>query len=161
MSNYDIYLDLDGVCSSFDDHCRSIFGKTASEFEHKSKFWSAVQHHDTNVEKFFRHMPKCDGADILVHFCSDYFRSVKFLTASGFTPKDGPRQKIAWCAEHYPNIECIVVDKSPNKAKYARPDAILVDDREKSTTPFILNGGNAILHTSIPDTIAQLMQYHN
>ena len=59
-------------------------------------------------------------------------------------------------SKHYPEVECIVVRKSPDKAQYAHPKAILIDDRMKSIEPWRAAGGIGILHTSAEDTIAQL-----
>ena len=97
-----------------------------------------------------------EDADVLVDFVMAHFKSVKILTACGYTPKDAKEQKTAWFAEHYPQIECIVVAKSPDKAAYAHPYAILIDDRSKSIDPWVAKGGIGILHTSAEDTIAQL-----
>ena len=156
MRDFDLYLDADGVICGFDQHVQKIFGKKVEAFQPKGSFWAALTHHDTHVEKFFRNLPKIDDADVLVDFVTAHFKSVKILTACGYTPKDAKEQKIAWFAEHYPQIECIVVAKSPDKAAYAHPYAILIDDRSKSIDPWVAKGGIGILHTSAEDTIAQL-----
>ena len=49
-----------------------------------------------------------------------------------------------------------MVSKSPDKAEYAHPYSILIDDREKSIDPWRTKGGIGILHTSAEETIAQL-----
>lgn len=155
----DLYLDSDGVVVDFDLHCLNIFGRCASDFSHKGSFWAAVTRHDAEVQKFFRHMPKCDGADLLVDFGLQHFRSTSILTAAGNTPRDAPEQKIEWYAHEYPGVKCIVVTKSPDKAVHASPTAILVDDRAKSIDPWVAAGGIGILHTSVENTIAQLSEY--
>jgi 5'(3')-deoxyribonucleotidase len=156
MRDFDLYLDADGVICGFDQHVQKIFGKKVEAFQPKGSFWAALTHHDTHVEKFFRNLPKMTDADILMTFMIENFSHVKVLTACGTTPKDAKEQKIEWFAEHYPNVECIVVTKSPDKAKYAHSKAILIDDRAKSIDPWVAAGGIGILHTSAEDTIAQL-----
>jgi 5'(3')-deoxyribonucleotidase len=152
----DVFVDSDGVVVDFEGHVFDIFDKKMEDFNPKSRFWSSVIWHDTHVAKFFRNMPKMRDADQLIEYLVARYRSVKILTAGGFTPKDVAQQKIDWYAEHYPNLECIVVNKSPDKAKYAAPDAILIDDRTKSTYPFEQAGGIAVLHKNTKDTIRQL-----
>ena len=155
---FEIFVDADGVVCGFDQHVRKIFGKSVEEFQPKGTFWQALTYHDTHVEKFFRNLPKMADADRLMeHIMSLDVKSVKILTACGYTPKDAKQQKIEWFAEHYPDIECIVVSKSPDKAEYAHPYSILIDDRAKSIDPWVAKGGIGILHTSAEDTIAQLV----
>ena len=156
MRNFDIYVDSDGVICSFDSHVKNIFGKSVEDFVKKSHFWSALLYHDTHVEKFFRNLPKMDDADTLMEYLQTNFNSVKILTACGTTPSDAATQKIEWYAEHYPGIECICVPKSPDKAAYAHSKAILIDDREKSITPWVAAGGIGVLHTSAATTIERI-----
>lgn len=161
MRDFNLYLDADGVICGFDQHVQKIFGKKVEDFQPKGSFWAALTHHDTHVEKFFRNLPKIDDADVLVDFVTAHFKSVKILTACGYTPKDAKEQKIAWFAEHYPQIECIVVPKSSDKAAYAHPNSILIDDRTKSIHPWVSKGGIGILHVSARNTIEQLSELIN
>lgn len=158
MFDFDVYLDSDGVLSDFSAYCLKHYGKLPDGLsgKEKSKFWAWVGYHDKHVEPFFRSLPKMADADTLVEFCRKNFRSMKVLTARGNTPTDGEEQKIAWYEEHFPGLECIVVRKSPDKAEYAHPRSILIDDRSKSIDPWIEAGGIGILHTSAESTISQL-----
>lgn len=159
MIELDIYIDLDGVISDFNAHILTCLGKSISDFDPKGKLWSSMDYYNKTVAPFFRTMPKMSDADELVIYIAGSYKSVKFLTASGFTPRDVKEQKIAWCAEHYPDIECIVVTKSPEKAQYAHPHAILIDDRNKSIGPWVAAGGIGILHTDAKSTIEKLERY--
>lgn len=158
MFNFDIFLDSDGCVVDFSGYCLDKYGKLPDNLDRneKKKFWGWVQWHDQNVEPFFRSMPKMADADELIEYLMPRYRSVKILTAGGFTPKNVGQQKIDWYAEHYPSLEVVVVNKSLDKAKYAAPDAILIDDRTKSTYPWEQAGGIAILHRNAKDTIRQL-----
>lgn len=159
-----IFVDSDGVIADMSEYCRVHFGKRPEDYVKKSEFWTLVQRHNDTVEPFFRHLPKMVDADDLMEFLNKHFKNVKILTASGYTPKEGPQQKIEWYAEHYPHIECIVVPKSPDKAAYAFVGAIkavLIDDRSKSIDPWTEAGGIGILHTSAASTIAMLKNQFN
>lgn len=156
MHRFEIFVDSDGVIADFDGYLLTHFGKSMSDFP-KGQAWAAITHRDKTVEKFFRSLPKMADADVLVtHLRGLPVKSVKVLTACGYTPKDAKEQKIEWYAEQYPGLECIVVSKSPDKAEYAHPYSILIDDRSKSIDPWVAKGGIGILHTSAEDTIAQL-----
>ena len=156
---YEIFLDSDGVFAGFSELAREKYGKdpdTLTDGGEKKKFWQWLTWYDATVEKFFLNLPKIHDADQLMEFLTANFDTPKCLTASGHTPADVKEQKIEWWAKHYPEIECIVVRKSPDKAQYAHPKAILIDDRMKSIEPWRAAGGIGILHTSAEDTIAQL-----
>ena len=163
MSDFHIFIDSDGVLANFSLYCLTHYGKlpeeSGSDRAAKAKFWAWVQRHNDTVEPFFASLPKMPNADALVEFCLENFNNVKVLTASGHTPKDGAAQKISWYKKFYPTLEVIVVAKSPDKAAYATPRTILVDDRAKSIDPWVAAGGIGILHTSVDDTIEQLRAF--
>lgn len=156
IQDLEIFVDSDGVIADMNGYSKTVLGRTIEEFQPKGKFWSAMQHHDKTVSKWFRSLPKMSDADALMSFLFGNFAHVKILTASGHVPHDVKEQKIEWYAEHYPNVECIVVRKSPDKAEYAHPKSVLIDDRSKSIDPWRAAGGIGILHTSAEDTILQL-----
>lgn len=143
----------------FDAYVKKHFGRSVEEFSRKSDFWNKVQGHNDKVEPFFLSMDKTPDADELLDFVFAHFENVKILTASGYTPKDGKQQKIDWYDAQYPTLECIVVNKSPDKAVYALEGdvpAVLIDDRKKSIDPWEAAGGVGVLHTSAKNTIDQL-----
>lgn len=154
-SKYNVFIDSDGVIVDFNAYVLEKFGALPSEI-HTKKFWQMVTEYDASVEKFFLNMKKTDDADDLINFCRDRFQSVKILTACGYTPKDTKEQKLQWYEDNYPELECIVVRKYVDKAMYANQNSILIDDREKSITPWVAAGGIGILHTSAAQTITDL-----
>ncbi len=151
-----IYVDADGVITDFDGYVLAKFGRRVADFNPKGAFWQKLTHHDTHVEKFFLNLPKMSDADVLMAFLAETGLPIRILTACGYTPKDAKEQKIEWFAKHYPNVECIVVPKSPDKAAYATPTTILIDDRSKSIDPWMAAGGVGILHRDAESTIAVL-----
>jgi len=81
------------------------------------------------------------------------------LTATGVPEVQAAAEKIRWVHDNLSGFDNIItVKKSVMKAKYAAPNHILIDDRDKSTNPWRKAGGIGILHTSAADTIAQLQK---
>lgn len=153
---FDLYLDSDGLLADFDSLAHEILGGRRIDEVPKGTLWSAVERHGS----FFESLPVMPGADRLVDFVTEsgLFKSVAVLTATGYTPHDAAEQKRRWYAKHFPDLTVHVVPKSPDKAAFAHPRAILVDDRAKSIDPWVAAGGIGILHTSVDDTIDRLLQ---
>lgn len=154
---YQLYIDSDGVVADFDKKAIEILGGKRIHEVPKGTLWKEIARYNDTVEPFFDSLELMPGAMDLIRFAQESdFEFTKILTASGYTPKDGGAQKVLWYARNVPGIEVIVVAKSPDKAAYANPRAILVDDREKSITPWVAAGGIGILHTSVQNTIDTL-----
>ena len=155
MLDFDLYIDSDGVICGFDELAYEIMGGRHIHEVPKGTLWAAVERHGS----FFESLPLIDGAERLIEYAQSQFKSVSILTATGFTPHDAAEQKRRWYAKHFPDLTVHIVSKSPDKAAFAHPRAILVDDRAKSIDPWVAAGGIGILHTSVDDTIARLRQF--
>lgn len=155
---YKLFLDSDGVLADFDARAIEILDGRRIHEVPKGLLWARIERYDREVAKFFETLPLMTGAERLVAFAQENFDFGGILTATGYTPKDGAAQKCRWYAQHFPGVNVICVDKSPDKAAHAL-NAILVDDRQKSLDPWVEKGGIGILHTSVDDTIEQLRQY--
>jgi hypothetical protein len=154
-----IYLDADGVCLDWSGKVQQIFeGRNVADIP-KKELWIGITQYDKHIEKFFLNLELLDDAVELIRYCQEHFDNVEILTASGYTPADAGEQKRQWFANNFPEIKVNVVRKSEDKAAYANTCAILIDDREKCTLPFIAAGGFAILHKNTKDTIRQLQAY--
>jgi 5'(3')-deoxyribonucleotidase len=149
-----IYVDMDGVLADFEGAVRDKLGITMDA--PKSKLWGKIQHHNDTVEPWFYSLPMMSDAKQLMSFLLDNFDDVRILTASGTTPKDGPAQKMDWVRDHFGNIKVNVVRASGEKAAFADPNSLLIDDRSQSIDPFIAAGGLGILHTDAATTIATI-----
>ena len=160
-SKYIVYIDMDGVVADFDGKVKQISdGRYQSDPDYtKGMMWRDIKNWDAHVEPWFESLPKMDGADQLVDFITSNFERVKFLTATGSTPKDGPAQKRRWLEKNYPGLEAIAVGASAQKAVYANPRAILVDDRDKSIDPWTRAGGVGILYTNASQAIKELQKF--
>jgi 5'(3')-deoxyribonucleotidase len=163
-TEYSLALDLDGVLADFDARVQEITdGRWGNDPEFsKGRLWKAIKEYNDTVQPFFATLPKMPGADELVKFAVDNFENVAFLTATGSTPKDAPEQKKQWAKTNYPEIPiCITVGASTQKAIYANPRAILVDDREKSIDPWRRAGGFGILFKNNAQAISELKKVLN
>lgn len=154
---YDVFIDLDGVISDFSGKVLEISkGRNGTPEYTKGMMWKDIYRYNANVEPFFESLPKMPGADQLVGFIKNNFENYTFLTATGSTPKDAPQQKRNWVNKMYPGVRVITVGTSAQKAVYANPQAILIDDREASISPWRRAGGFGILHVNIKQTINEL-----
>jgi len=154
--NYMCYLDADGVIADFNRRVKSFLGEDFSTDhpKYKGKIWAGIQYHNDNVQPFFESLEKMPDADELMDFVRSNFGNIFILTACGFTPKDAADQKRRWFERHYGKELIVkVVSKSPDKAQFATPNSILVDDRSKSIDPWVAAGGIGVLHTDAKSTI--------
>lgn len=155
-TTYELFCDADGCLCDFDEKIREITGKECHELP-KGTLWQHVDRYNQTTP-FFESLAKMPGADRLVQFMTSTFEKVSILTACGNTPKDAREQKIIWFHKNYPQLKVNVVIKSPDKARFAHPRAILIDDRMKSIEPWVAAGGIGILHKNAEDTIRQLQE---
>jgi hypothetical protein len=160
-SEYKVYIDMDGVVSNFDAQVNKISdGRYGSDPDYtKGNMWRDIKNWNDHVEPWFESLPKMDGADELIEFATSNFEHVEFLTATGSTPKDGPQQKRNWLQKNYPGLKAITVGASKEKAVYANPRSILVDDRTKAIDPWTRAGGVGILFTSSTQAIHELQKF--
>lgn len=149
-----IYVDADGVIVDFDLKIQNITGTRPHQMN-KGKMWAAVRRYIAGGGRFWYDMAPMSDADELMNHLKSLDIPFSILTAGGDEPS-ATQDKIDWFAERYPGVDVIVVHKSGDKAAYASPQTILIDDREKSITPWEAAGGIGILHTSASDTIRQL-----
>lgn len=154
---FTVAIDSDGVVTHFEKLvCDYNKVSQISEIS-RGRLWRSVEEYDREVGPFFEHLEKMDDADVLLDYIRGNFINHFILTASGYVPKDGPGQKRRWYLREYgPELVVKVVDKSGDKAAYATPTTILIDDRAKSIDPWVDAGGIGILHTSAATTIAEL-----
>lgn len=152
---YALKIDSDGVIADFNGLVSSLVSDTTD----KRAVWKAVHRYNADVAPFFESLPIMKDAHLLVRFAVANFDSVEILTATGRTPEDAGQQKINWYKKHFPHLKVTYVGRSSEKAQFATPTTILVDDRDASIAPWVEAGGIGILHTSVPDTIAQLRKF--
>lgn len=138
-----LYLDMDGVVADF--HKEYFKLDTSGAFDRK-KFRSAVMEY-----KIFEDLDPMPNASVLLRYVAS-LRGVKIemLTSMGtFDPVQGAaarEQKLNWLRKHSINYPANFVRTKSEKAKYATPRSILIDDSIGCIEPFEKAGGHAILH---------------
>jgi 5'(3')-deoxyribonucleotidase len=155
-TKYTIAIDMDGVIADFSAGAYEVLGKSKDQVS-TSQFWKEISRHDKHVSPFFENLPVMNDAHELMNFVTSNFERYYILTASGYTPKNVDEQKRRWVAKVFsPVLKVNVVKKSADKAQFANPNTVLIDDRRKAVDPFLAAGGKAILHTDAKSTIEQL-----
>jgi len=153
-----LYLDLDGVLVDFDKSMIALgfpVGVTETDKKAKAKFWQTVGWMAKNGKPFWGNMDPMPDAFELWNYVKHY--NPEILSATGHVG-NATEEKHAWVKRHLGAVPTHLVRKSADKATFAGPGKILVDDRKKSIEPFVAAGGIGILHTSAANTIAQLKE---
>ena len=136
-----LYLDLDGVFADFEAEASHKLGMVCGKVDDKY-LWEAV-----NAEyRWFATLPLCFGSFSLWEYCKQF--NPTFLTATGNNYEDVTEQKIDWVRNVLGDktAPVITVRKGVDKAAYAEPGAVLVDDQPKVIAPWIAAGGIGIVH---------------
>lgn len=159
---YDIYLDLDGVVFDFMKKANEITGLTETEIntskDAKRQFWKHINAHVKSGKKFFEDLELFDDAQELWDYVAKHDHVV--CTAIGNIPNAGieKRNAVRKHFGHEAANKAHLVRHSEDKAQFATPTSILIDDRTKSINPWVAAGGIGILHVSAADTIRQLKE---
>ena len=150
-----LYLDMDGVLVDFLGHVEKC-----QFFRKNGKVdWDKV------IDKgpqFWNEMEWMPGAEKTFSELISLSESGKFeifiLSAVNFPT--GVEGKKLWIQTHtkFPLENVIIVSHSEDKSKYASPDSILVDDREKCLIPFKEAGGKVILFKNWNETLEEIKQ---
>lgn len=150
-----IAVDLDGVLMGFEQKVAEI-NKLEFHKIPRGRMWRSIEEYDKNVEPFFESLDLMPDAMELFNFVRDNFINHFILTACGNTPKNAAHQKRNSCKRHFGNVIVKTVQDSHQKAQFASPKTILIDDRSKSVDPWVAAGGIGILHTSATDSITKV-----
>jgi hypothetical protein len=162
--DYKIFVDMDGVLVDFVASVKTHLipdyteSKYKSDSKYRTKFWKAVKEFSEKGGKLWDVAPMMPDALQLLDYIDKHQPAI--LTASG-NPKYGAiPQKHTWVKRHLSkyNLNVNIVRKSDEKAAFARPNHILIDDMDKSIGPWNAAGGIGILHTNTASTINKLKQ---
>jgi hypothetical protein len=153
MKNITLYLDMDGVICHFEKAYRAMWNEFKFDRE---RFREAVL-----VREIFSTLDWMPNGEAFIEgvrqIKKDFDINVEMLTSTGSSRTDmrsaAMTQKSKWLLDHgiewHPNF----VSNKPEKARYARPTSILVDDMPGCTTPFSEAGGLAFLHSDADYTL--------
>ena len=156
--DYHLYVDLDGVMADLRSYVEDVLdikitmAPGGSDWNDSDEIWRILRELG---EPDFSKLKKLPDADRLWNYVKPYKPNI--LTATGKPMGKNSREKALWVKNNlsgYKEVHMVV--GSREKAKFAWPDAILIDDRMKSIGPWRDKGGIGILHTSAEDTIRQL-----
>lgn len=155
-----IYLDMDGVLSSFEDKFAERFGypsMTVRDRKNFSEEWPTFVQ-----EGLFEELEWFPGAKELLEFIESVRIgqgiNIEILSSSGGQRFHGEvtYQKINWLKAHDIHYKANIVPGRKFKAAYASPTKILIDDTEPIITDFNAAGGHGILHRNVGETISRV-----
>lgn len=156
-----MFVDMDGVIADFVAGISKLLDGDYSEEQYKadskyrSKMWKAVSQYSKQGGKLWLELPEMHDARRLWGYVEKY--NPQILSATGRSDYEAETQKRTWIKTKFGgNVVVNLVRRSKEKAGYAKPGDILIDDQPKSIDPWKAAGGIGILHTSADRTIAEL-----
>jgi hypothetical protein len=157
-----LYIDMDGVTNDFElkaAECVMMYFGVDMYESPKRIMWQAISKYQRlNGETFWYDLPIMEGTSEFLNMLRDAKYDFQILSAVGNKGFNANEQKYKSCLDHFniPRDRVNLVTSSTDKASFATPKSILIDDRMKSIGPWREAGGIGILHTSWGDTITQL-----
>lgn len=139
-----IYLDMDGVLVNFNDKYFELFGVYPKRDPLVKENWfKAVD------AKVFRDADEMSDAKELLNFVLNTGAKVEILSSCSWRDNylEVMNQKIEWLEKN--NLQGLkqnFVRTPAEKAKFATPSSVLIDDTWECIRGFIENKGEGILH---------------
>lgn len=138
-----IWFDLDGVLADFDGEFARLTGldwKERIEETWKEK-WAAINAHP----EFFLNLPWVEGARELWDWCAGFDRRVLSAASSNCLPS--LTHKLQWCHRELgmSGNAVVIVGHRRQKATFATPDGILIDDKLENIQEWVKAGGIGIV----------------
>ena len=160
VSDYKVYLDMDGVLADFDQRFKDISGMEPGEFEAKygkKAFWNLID--EDNKISFWVGIKPMPGAAALVNAVKKY--NYELLTSPS-SKKQSYLGKILWVRNHSdilggkPRINFKrAKEKHEIKPELSKTD-ILIDDREDTIGRWNAAGGTGIVYKNIGQVLGDL-----
>ena len=151
---YKIYCDMDGVLCDFEKQFIKFFKMSPDEYdaEHgRTAFWKAID--DAGV-RYWAGMDWMPEGKKLWSYIEKYKPTL--LTAPSYD--DSSRiGKAVWRKKHLPGVP-MKFKAAKNKADFAAPDTILIDDRVDTINDWNSRGGVGILFKSTDQVINELKE---
>ena len=149
-----LYLDMDGVLCNFDKAYRAY----DPEKSDRKRFRQAVL--DYHIFEDLEMMP--DARELFNYVSKLEGINIEILTSMGtydtIQGNAAKYQKMKWLDKYNIPYKANFVRCKEEKALYATPNAILVDDSIGCIKPFNVAGGHGILHVSADESIRQTDQ---
>jgi hypothetical protein len=170
---YTIYCDMDGVLCNFDKGYKDLTGMSTDEANMYPKpfFWELFRKNldEKNIKErnFWANLQPQPGAEKLWKFIAPYMPNILSAPSINLSHSKKDRYnpeineaiigKKMWIAKNLSNVGEEIFVPAPEKAKFAAPKHILIDDMNKNIASWKAAGGIGILHTSATDTIKTLI----
>jgi hypothetical protein len=139
---------MDGVLADF----HKEYLKHDPDKSDRKKFRSAVMEH--NIFEKLDFMP--DTQELLNHVSKLQGVTIEILTSMGthepLQAEQAKQQKLKWLNAKNIPYKANFVHNKQEKAQYATPRSILIDDSVGCIAPFDAAGGHGILHTNASNT---------
>ncbi len=137
-----IYVDMDGVLVDFDLKLKEIFGYLPTKLDKEQ--WEIISNSGPKWWVSLKWMP--DGKELW-----NYLKAYKpILLTSPSKHKHSRLGKKIWIFNNIGSTPFII---DSDKAKYAQPGDILIDDRKENISKWEEAGGIGVLHSNTRDTI--------
>jgi hypothetical protein len=151
--DYIIYCDMDGVIADFDARFRELAKMSPDQYEEKygiEKFWNFIDN-EIGV-RFWVGIPWMQDGKQLWEYIKKYKPTLLSAPSRNNESRLGKR---LWVKKHIPGTKLVLASRV-NKQDYAKPNAILIDDRPDTIVEWENKGGVGILHKSAEETIQKL-----
>ena len=152
-----IFLDMDGVLADFEKGVSELLGVDISNNEQGHYVYDDNKE-ELTAKHLFRNLEPMPDMWKLLGFVNNLGIHTEVLSAAGSINREiVVNDKVDWVKEHvHPYWITTCTFNGSQKAAFAHPKAILIDDRDKNINDWIDAGGIGILHTSAEDTINKL-----
>ena len=144
-----LYLDMDGVLADFNKE----YTKYDPQKADRKRFREAVL--TDHIFEKLDFMP--DAQELLNHVSKLHGVKIEILTSMGthepMQAMMAKQQKLKWLDEKNIPYRANFVHSKVEKAQYATPTSILIDDSPGCIAPFIAAGGHGVLHVNASDSI--------
>ena len=148
---------MDGVLCNFERRYFERYKELPGSMRDKKDF--NVYWDDFVLTNQFETLDLYPGADELLPYLDSLTNVEKEILSSSGGPKyhdEVTQQKIKWLKSNNIDYKPNIVSGRKNKALYARPDTVLIDDTSEVITAFNKAGGIGILHKEIGNTLMML-----
>jgi len=148
-----IYCDMDGVIADFDKRFRELAKMSPDQYEEKygiEKFWNFIDN-EIGV-RFWVGIPWMQDGKQLWEYIKKYKPTLLSAPSRNNESRLGKR---LWVKKYIPGTKLVLASRV-NKQDYAKPNAILIDDRPDTIIEWENKGGVGILHKSAEETIQKL-----
>ena len=156
--NY-IFVDMDGVLTDFLKGCETYLGHPLTNDDKGHSDYDARKEELTN-KRLFANLPPMVDMYELIAYIKHTGVNWEILTAAGVVNRElVVYDKKAWVDKYVdPSVVVNCTFTGTQKAAYALPGNVLIDDRPKNIKAWEEAGGIGIVHTCARDTINALKE---